>query len=716
MPSMSTSHSGVCLRRYLLIALIALISPSPNISALPQTFDAGALIIPMDTDAQDHGMLRAYGLVYALLRNGVPVHWTVEPGKSAGGSDFAVSGGLENVKNGATVATPRSYRGGPFVVASADAAAALPVVEAWQASPGDTTVVHRLTTGSFTAEVARTLRRAPRMAVLGGGNEQIAFNNLNAAGIPDSAGNVWSSASPDLLSESQVTAGALFDGTGATRYCQVYSSHHQSTSSTPGVTAELRAWLDYGPLTHAFLQCRSALEFENGTSGRFLTHPGIEDDGGAPTSVAFSGPSEPASQIDGLFQADSGVLDSLGNVGGVGPHWKFGVRTLINQSGQPITERIVLLHGRMDGDPANGQLTYLTGHDYSTALPISSNPQTNGVRLFLNALFAADCAADVGQADVDLSLSAPAATNGSQITYEIDYANPGPRVVENVTVRHELPPGASFVSASAGGTHASGIVTWSIASLAPLAGGTLAVTVAVVSDGSYVSTASMDFAHLTVRRIRSNTVTTVRDTVQPLVQITGGPSGDTSDTTPTFDFTVDGVAAAAACRIDGDPFAPCTSPFTVASPLSPGPHTFEVSATDEAGNSGSDSRAFNVTAASVSFTGFFNPVDNPPVTNAVKAGRTVPLSWRLTDGNGYPVTTLTSVAVTTTPVTCGLGSGTDPVPEEAAGASGLQNLGDGYYRFNWKTQRVYANTCRALTLDLGESMGGEHVLLFEFVK
>ncbi len=36
-------------------------------------------------------MLRAYGLVYALLRNHVPVYWIINPAKAAGGDDFSVT-------------------------------------------------------------------------------------------------------------------------------------------------------------------------------------------------------------------------------------------------------------------------------------------------------------------------------------------------------------------------------------------------------------------------------------------------------------------------------------------------------------------------------------------------------------------------------------------------------------------------------------------------
>ena len=45
--------------------------------AAADDFEAGSYIIPMDLDYQDEGMLRAYGLVYELLRNGVPVRWVI---------------------------------------------------------------------------------------------------------------------------------------------------------------------------------------------------------------------------------------------------------------------------------------------------------------------------------------------------------------------------------------------------------------------------------------------------------------------------------------------------------------------------------------------------------------------------------------------------------------------------------------------------------------
>src|SRR6185369_7679668 len=54
------------------------------------------------------------------------------------------------------------------------------------------------------------------------------------------------------------------------------------------------------------------------------------------------------------------------------------------------------------------------------------------------------------------------------------------------------------------------------------------------------------------------------DTVAPTVTITGGPSGATNDTTPTFTFTTSADATATSCSINGAPFASCISPFTSA--------------------------------------------------------------------------------------------------------------------------------------------------------
>jgi hypothetical protein len=130
----------------------------------------------------------------------------------------------------------------------------------------------------------------------------------------------------------------------------------------------------------------------------------------------------------------------------------------------------------------------------------------------------------------------------------------------------------------------------------------------------------------------------------------------------------------------------------------------------------SDSKNFNIT---FNFTGFSSPVDNNNVLNTAKAGQAIPLKWRLTNASGNPVTNLlsTDVKVTVANYSCGLSTTTDLLEEYAAGSSGLQNLGNGYYQFNWKTPTNYANSCKTMTLDLGEgTLTTPHTALFKFTK
>ncbi len=114
------------------------------------------------------------------------------------------------------------------------------------------------------------------------------------------------------------------------------------------------------------------------------------------------------------------------------------------------------------------------------------------------------------------------------------------------------------------------------------------------------------------------------------------------------------------------------------------------------------------------FIGFADPVDNVPTVNVVRAGQTVPLKWRVLDAEGNPVTDLTDAAVRVTALTCNAGTAVDRIEETAAGGSRLQNLGDGYYQLNWKTPKGYANSCRTLSLDIGD--GVTHTALFELTK
>ena len=116
------------------------------------------------------------------------------------------------------------------------------------------------------------------------------------------------------------------------------------------------------------------------------------------------------------------------------------------------------------------------------------------------------------------------------------------------------------------------------------------------------------------------------------------------------------------------------------------------------------------------FTGFYQPIDNLPTLNTANSGQAIPLKWRIVDANGAPVTDLANVIVTAISFSCSLGTTPDQIEEYAPGTSGLLNQGNGYYQFNWKTPKTYAQSCKTMKLDLGEGPGMERTALFQFTK
>ncbi len=226
---------------------------------------------------------------------------------------------------------------------------------------------------TITANVAKTLVRAPRIAILRGGNEAIAFNNLNAAGIPDSTGATWTNASPDLLTEADVAGptttsladGVLFHANGQPRYCHLASMHYNSSSLQNDVIAEVRSWLNTSSSSLAFMQCQATSVFENSASGHFLTTNGIASDS-KPSFTSVPAGAHPLVQMSGTFKPDSGTVDGIKLAGGSG--FRTGVTTLIHDTSKNLLNGIVLLTGRLDG-----QSTERSGHlsDRVTITPLS---------------------------------------------------------------------------------------------------------------------------------------------------------------------------------------------------------------------------------------------------------------------------------------------------------------------------------------------------------
>ena len=97
------------------------------------------------------------------------------------------------------------------------------------------------------------------------------------------------------------------------------------------------------------------------------------------------------------------------------------------------------------------------------------------------------------------------------------------------------------------------------------------------------------------------------DTTPPATTITSGPSAGTNDPTPTFAFSSSEAGSSFQCRVDSGSFGACGSPHTTAQ-LADGSHTFQVRATDHAGNT-------DPTPASRTFT-----VDSTPPQTTIDSG------------------------------------------------------------------------------------------------
>ena len=103
--------------------------------------------------------------------------------------------------------------------------------------------------------------------------------------------------------------------------------------------------------------------------------------------------------------------------------------------------------------------------------------------------------------------------------------------------------------------------------------------------------------------------------VPPHTTLTSGPTGPTNTRQPAFTFENDDPSAELQCKLDGEAFAACISPYTAPS-LGDGPHTFTVRSVDPAGYS-------DPTPPSRSFV-----VDTVPPTVTITGGPAAPSKTR----------------------------------------------------------------------------------------
>lgn len=132
-----------------------------------------------------------------------------------------------------------------------------------------------------------------------------------------------------------------------------------------------------------------------------------------------------------------------------------------------------------------------------------------------------------------------------------------------------------------------------------------------------------------------------------------------------------------------------------------------VTATDAAGN---DSTCeFNISVR-YNFSGFFNPVNNPPTLNSVNAGRAIPVKFSLSGNKGLNI--FAAGNPYTVSLNCNTNDpGVDVTETLTAGGSSLSFGGD-QYNYVWKTNGSWAGTCRQLVITLND--GTVHTANFKF--
>ena len=142
-----------------------------------------------------------------------------------------------------------------------------------------------------------------------------------------------------------------------------------------------------------------------------------------------------------------------------------------------------------------------------------------------------------------------------------------------------------------------------------------------------------------------------------------------------------------------------------------GAKTFEVSATDNAGNRATKSVAYSVV---YDFDGFLWPLENLPRVNRWKAGRPVPVRFSLGSYRGPAPLAAGYPSV--------VGCGAEPQSSGAERARGVWTRGGirgakrsrGTYRFLWRTEQKWVGSCRQLVLKLDD--GTMHRVAVQFVK
>lgn len=445
--------------KVLLMAALLVVTTPRRAVAVPYDFSAGSWIIPMDVCSQPSksfngstyassaysstvygatcpdssgtardGILKAYGLVYRLLQNNVPVYYILDTTKTTvDGPDLTVTNAsttpvaLLNHATGASsefmAAAHRSiaYRGAPFIISAADVPRALNLLNnnsSFNATDSRTgrgmfadVYIHVAKSNILQAPVrALLMQTPPKIALLdiGGAAIGVLEGYLKDAGLYTTTATANYPTLGDVFTRfDSVTDFTTSDGLNAGGFQILWAPHWEgnytiTTTQRDQVMQKINAFIDAG---HPFVaQCAAISTYEGANSplsygdepATSYGHLMVNTSGttvGLATN-ALSQPSFPGSGQAIVVNPDPVVkawIDPLTQTGdwplninvqswtfdfkpSAGLGYKTFVRSMVQSStGSSATNNLQIeAVANKDGDPTKGLVIYLGGHSYGS--------------------------------------------------------------------------------------------------------------------------------------------------------------------------------------------------------------------------------------------------------------------------------------------------------------------------------------------------------------